>query len=343
MPTPIYSLSIAARATLDMHSLNNEGGEGNQIQTRMVDIIGHDGQLHNVNAISGDMLKHIQAEHFFKLARERGLPLCAGCHEFNANRVNADAGFMEAIADAKVVSDAQALDAMLERCALDDVAGILVTAKGRSLPRKSVIEFGWVLGLPETADGNNQSFFHVKYANERSEAKREEDRATRFEVRNRGKDTEEHRGSGANLQQAIFHRPASSGIYAIVCHIDLARIGYNDIRQTYVPGVSEQQRALRASLLLESVMHTFVQLNGAMRSTQLPHLVRLEGALSYSLGVLPAPLVSPLAEDYRNEMYDVGRVVGNGRIQTQSFDTLSQFATSIHQLVNEAQPYRIEL
>ncbi len=41
MTTSIASLSIAARVTLDMHSLNNEGGEGNQIQTRMVDIVDH--------------------------------------------------------------------------------------------------------------------------------------------------------------------------------------------------------------------------------------------------------------------------------------------------------------
>ena len=41
MTTQLYSLSISARATLDMHSLNNEGGEGNQIQTRMVNIVDH--------------------------------------------------------------------------------------------------------------------------------------------------------------------------------------------------------------------------------------------------------------------------------------------------------------
>ncbi len=88
MAEQMYSLSIAARATLDTHSLNNEGGEGNQVHTRMIDIVGHDGQLYNVNAISGDMLKHIQAKHLFMLARERGLPLCAGCRQFNANRIS---------------------------------------------------------------------------------------------------------------------------------------------------------------------------------------------------------------------------------------------------------------
>lgn len=59
----LYSLSISARATLDLHSLNNEGGEGNQIQTRMVNVIDQHGDLQNVNAISGDMFKHIQAIH----------------------------------------------------------------------------------------------------------------------------------------------------------------------------------------------------------------------------------------------------------------------------------------
>ncbi|GIV84806.1 MAG: hypothetical protein KatS3mg052_1813 [Candidatus Roseilinea sp.] len=33
---PIYSLSICGRLTLELHSLNNEGGEGNQTMTRTV-------------------------------------------------------------------------------------------------------------------------------------------------------------------------------------------------------------------------------------------------------------------------------------------------------------------
>src|SRR6185437_14237641 len=35
----IASFSIAARVTLDMHNLNNEGGEGNQVSTRMAHIV----------------------------------------------------------------------------------------------------------------------------------------------------------------------------------------------------------------------------------------------------------------------------------------------------------------
>ena len=52
------------------------------------------------------------------------------------------------VADKKV-TDVQALDRLLQTCALDDLEGNLVTSGGRSLPRKSVVEFSWVVGLPE--------------------------------------------------------------------------------------------------------------------------------------------------------------------------------------------------
>lgn len=335
MDTSIYSLSLAINATLDLHNLNNEGNEGNQLQTRMVDIVGADGRLYNVNAISGDMLKHIQAEHFFNLARERGLPLCAGCRQFNANRINADAGF---IARTKPHKDAETLDELLHDCAMDDIEGILITEGGRSIPRKSVVEFGWAIGIPDdTRDGHNQSFFHVKYALERSEEQRAQE-ATKRVSQNNGDEGE--KSGGANLQQAIFHRPASSGKYAIVCHLEFARIGYNDIRQQYA--LPEDERARRGEALLESLLHSFVQLNGAMRSAQLPHLVALEGALAYSTKVLPAPLISPLATDYAAQMQQIARQLGGGDgVAVQEFHSLGEFAELVHVLIGSARPYAL--
>jgi CRISPR-associated protein Cst2 len=317
----VASLSISARATLDMHSLNNEGGEGNQIQTRMVAIIGADGRMHNVNAISGDMLKHIQAQHFFELAREQGLPLCAGCATFNANRINADSAWLT---ESAKLSDREALASLLRRCALDDTAGILITADKRSLPRKSVVEFGWVVGVPSVV--TSDSYFHVKYVNERSKEKVSADAAARD-------------SSGSNLGQAIFHRPASSGIYAIVCHLELGRIGYNDIAQAYE--INPEERAKRAKAVIQSVLHTFVELNGAMRATQLPHLVKLEGAVTWSAsGAIPAPLISPLDETYRDQAKDVA-VALNGatnQVQFSDFNSLTKFAQAMRQLVDGAVP-----
>lgn len=326
MTTPLYSLSISARATLDLHSLNNEGGEGNQIQTRMVNIVDQNGDLQNVNAISGDMYKHIQAEHLFHIARENpALPLCAGCREFNANRINADTEFLKRTAD---LSDADLLDELLRYCAMDDIEGILITENKRSVPRKSVIEFGWVVGVPEKVQ--TDSYFHVKYASERSSGKRSEDRAA----------TE---SSGSNLGQAIFHRPASSGVYAAVCHLDLARIGFNDIKQEYA--IDAELRALRADALLKSVLYTFMQPKGAMRSAQAPHLVNLEGVVSVSSGAVPAPTVSPLKDDYDQQIIGIRdnlEKVAPGAVQLYSFDSLGLFTGIIGDLLADLAPYELK-
>lgn len=321
MTNGLYSLSISARATLDMHSLNNEGGEGNQIQTRMVNIVDQGGRLQNVNAISGDMYKHIQSDHLIRRALAAGLPVCAGCREFNANRINADRDFLTRTAKQ---NDAEVLSELLRTCAIDDMAGILITEGGRSLPRKSVVEFGWVVGVPEAV--TTDSYFHVKYANERSEGKRKEDR-----------DSTENTGS--NLGQAIFHRPASSGIYAAICHIDFARIGFNDITQTYA--IDPAQRAARAKALLESVLFTFIEPNGAMRTTQAPHLVNFEGVVSYSTAAVPAPTVSPLKDGFVGQVGSLAGVLN--RVQPEAvgvapFEDLTGFGNILTDLM-AWQPY----
>jgi CRISPR-associated protein Cst2 len=324
MTTPLYSVSICARATLDMHSLNNEGGEGNQIQTRMVNIIGQDGELHNVNAISGDMYKHIQAEHLFHLLRDRNdVPLSAGAREFNANRINADEDFIKRTKD---MSDADTLDEMLRVCAVSDMEGTLMTEGGRSLPRKSIIEFGWVVGIPERVQ--TDSYFHVKYVKEgrtkTAESREAEEKAT------------------SNLGQNIFHRPASSGIYAVVCHINLARIGFNDITQTYA--VDADQRRIRAQSMLESVLYTFLQPNGAMRAGQAPHIVDLEGVVSISSGPTPAPTVSPLKDGYDEQIKTIKNALERiqpGVVQVDTFQTAGGLTEIMGELIENFSPYEL--
>jgi len=324
MKKNIYSLSISAQATLDMHSLNNEGGEGNQITTRMVNIVGEDGRLHNVNAISGDMVKHIQAEHLFRLLSNReDVPLCAACREFNANRISADSEYGKAI---EGKSDAEAITLLLETCALDDIAGNLITAGNRSIPRKSVAEFSWVVGLPELT--TTDSYFHVKYASERSEKAR----AAESEEKQRK----------ANLGQAIFHRPASSGVYAIVANFEVARIGFNDITQVYA--VDEAQRAARYRALLESVLYSFIEPSGAMRATQNPHILDFTGVVATSTDVIPAPTMSPINTTYREQLRSIRQALEKirlGAVTLYEFDSLAQFTEVMTELIQTTVPYTL--
>jgi CRISPR-associated protein Cst2 len=189
-----------------------------------------------------------------------------------------------------------------------------------------VIEFGWVVGVPDHVE--TDSYFHVKYATERSGEQRAADR--------------EAVGTGANLGQAIFHRPASSGIYAAVCHLELARIGFNDITQQYA--ISEEQRVLRAQALLQSVLYTFLQPNGAMRSAQAPHLVDFSGVLTLSSGPVPAPTVSPLKDDYREQIAHVRdaltRIAGD-TVSMATFDSLGEFTDLMGELLQSTVPYEL--
>src|SRR5690606_33884666 len=131
----------------------------------------------------------------------------------------------------------QIVDRLLS-CALDDIEGNLIT-ENQSTPRKSVIEFGWAVVLPDAV--TTEQYFHVKYDPDRREIPT---------------DKKEREG---NLGQAIFHRPANSGQYAIVCNVEAYRVGHNDISQHHV--IDEAERQKRLAALLESVLYTFVQPN----------------------------------------------------------------------------------
>jgi CRISPR-associated protein Cst2 len=308
-----YAMSISGRMTLQMHSLNNEGGEGNQITTRTVALVDPDGTVYKVNAISGDMFKHIQAEHLY-LRAKGNLPLCAGCQVFSASRAMDDDRFKSAKNLPK--TDAETIDLLLKVCAIDDMEGNLIVPRGaaRSIPRKSVAEFGWVVGLPDKT--RTESYFHVRYAAER--------------------------GGDEGVEQPIFHRPASSGVYAAVASFELARIGFNDITQTYP--LDEDERLARYKVFLESVLYTFVEPNGAMRNTQNPHIVTFEGVVTVSHEVMPAPALSPLSDGYREEIAGVAEALSRGRngaLAVYPFDTMSRFADILQDIIASTRPYRL--
>lgn len=306
---PVYALSISGRLTLEMHSLNNEGGEGNQIMTRTVAIVTPDGEVHKVNAISGDMFKHIQAEHYYLLAREGNLPLCRGCQVFDAARILADKEFVNNLPD----KDEEAIDRLLSYCALDDTEGTLIARGARSIPRKSIAEFAWVVGIPDKV--RTESYFHVRYARER--------------------------GGEEATEQPIFHRPASSGVYASVATFEIARIGFNDVSQTYAIDEAERQR--RYETFLKSVMYTYIEPNGAMRGTQNPHIHAFEGVITVSYGVMPAPTISPLTDGYIDQVARIARNLDpDGAIlEVKPFQDMAEFTALMQEILQSTRPYTL--
>lgn len=88
---PVYSISISGTLSWQLHALNNEGNEGNQSLTRRYYVIDKSNpEPQYVNGVSGDMLKHIQAEHIHRIAIESNLSLSEGGKRFSPDRVGYD-------------------------------------------------------------------------------------------------------------------------------------------------------------------------------------------------------------------------------------------------------------
>ncbi len=312
----IQSLSLCAEVTLDLHNLNSEGTEGNQQQTRMVHIVDKDGNRHNVNAVSGDMFKHIFVEHLTPILGNTKQNLSIGAQLYNPDRITIDPEFKKAIKDLDRAADIQT--EMLTRCAVTDIAGTLLT-EGNSVPRKSCVEFGWVVGIP--AKTHTEQYFHVKYEAERGKSA-----------------GQAPRGEGTVAgSQAIFHRPANSGVYALICHLELSRVGVNDITRKTV--ISEKDRKSRRRAVIEALLATLVKPSGAQRNTQNPHILHCQGVISTSTSYLPAPTVSPLAEDYEKQIADIAATLNKlsaDSVKVQRFDSLPKGVELLQQLASEA-------
>lgn len=324
----LHSLAISGLVTMNLHALNNEGSEGNTMMTRMVEIVGEDGNLYTVNAVSGDMFKHIQAEHLFGEAKSTSLPLCGGCRQFDANRIARDhelaaeveksEEYQKAKKEGRI--DSYNLSRVIKACTLDDCEGILLTgwAGSKSLARKSCIEFGWVVGRPETT--RTEAYMHAKFVPE-----------------GRGAGS----GSEQNLGQNIFHRPASSGQYAVVLNIDLYRIGRNDITLDYELDVEARKKRIQA--MLKSVLFTFVKPTGAHRNTQHPHILDFSGVVTSSSSTLPAPTLSPLNKNYITEIeavaQNLNKVSGSEDVKTWQFSGVGNFSEIMGTIINTVQPW----
>lgn len=313
----VHALSICGRLTLDLHSLNNEGTEGNQTLTRQVTVVDEKGDPHTVNAISGDMLKHIQAEHLHSVALSDGLPMCEPAKRMDPNRIAADRAFT---ARSKGSSDAEVTDDMLRTCAITDLEGILLT-EGRATPRNSVVEFGWLVGIP--AKTFTESYIHLK------------------RVADAGKQAS---GDASNLGQNLFHRPVNSGEYALVVHLETSRVGFNDFSRTYC--VDDVEREKRYKALLKSILFTILEPNGAQRNTQMPHIVGFRGVISLAHVACPAPTVSALSGDaYANEIESVAasmnKLLGDGAVQVKRFGALAEFASEMTSLISSSRPFKV--
>lgn len=322
----VASISISGEITLNLHSLNNEGGEGNQIMTRQLTIIDKKGKEHTVNGISGDMFKHIHAGHLVNYSVDNGLALSDYSKKLDPNRMssaNLLANFPNV--GKKDSNSSEVIDALIKTCTLCDTHGVLITDKvgenkgASNTPRKSVIEFAWTVGIPDK--NNTETYVHTKLVADAGE---------------------KGSGTGSNEGQNIFHRPANHGAYAFVCNLDAYRIGFNDVSRKYP--IDDAERTKRYKAILQSLLSSFLNPKGAMTSTQKPHITDFKGVVSISHKLIPAPTISAINPDYQKEIEEISKNLNEieaDSIELKSFDGLGSLSKIIAELFAD-EPYKIQ-
>ena len=326
MEKKIASISISGEITLNLHSLNNEGGEGNQIMTRQLTIIDKKGIEHTVNGISGDMFKHIHAGHLVNYSIDNKLALSDYSKKLDPNRISS-ANILEMFPKAgkKESNSAEVIDAVIKTCTVCDAHGLLITDKvgenkgASNTPRKSVIEFAWTVGIPDK--NNTETYVHTRLVADAGE---------------------KGSGSGSNEGQNIFHRPANHGAYAFVCNLDVYRIGFNDISRKY--SIEDPERINRYKAILQSLLSSFLNPKGAMTSTQKPHITDFKGVVSISHKLIPAPTISAINPEYQKEIEEISKNLNEieaDSIELKSFDGLGSLSKIIAELITD-EPYKIQ-
>lgn len=345
----VYEIAILGRATWDLHSLNNEGTVGNVTEPRTIVLA--DGT--QTDGISGEMLKHVHAEYMWKLEGDK-MKFCPVCRKFWPERAgydvkgNIEQGITEAL-----------------KCELCDIHGFLVP-RAPNPNRKSTVEFGWAVGLPEV---HRSIHVHSRVAlhearlaveEEKEPGKWELDKCS-WERREKGKVVEQcstnpnesilykvkekwyckEHVPGPTTPQMLYHRPTRSGSYGIVSVFQPWRIGLNNINFNYDIS-DDNERAHRYQLVLKAYQAMFMRPEGAMTSTRLPHTEDFEGIIVVSKTNFPVPVISPLKDNYKEQIEAIKSSIDSGEsIDIQAFDSVSVFVGIIKGLLSK-NPYKVE-
>ncbi len=290
----IFEISLMARVTWDLHSLNNEGTVGNVTEPRTVVLAS--GQ--KSDGVSGEMLKHIHSYNIWLLEADKShfCPACACLHPQRADEPKYR----------KTLSGKDNIEVMskaIKNCSLCDLHGFLMQEP--PINRRSTIEFGWVVGIPEHF--HREIHLHARHS--QTERQTKEQRAEA--------EQEEQREVSAQMP---YHRPTRSGIYALVSLFQPWRIGLNEINYEYVLGADD--RKARYCLALEAYKAGFMRADGAMTSTRLAHVEAIEGIIAVSECNFPVPVLSPLRDSYKSEVEALAKKQGGIKVLT--FASLAQ-------------------
>ena len=153
----------------------------------------------------------------------------------------------------------------VKECIVDDVEGFMNAGKGANEKRTSCVKFSYAIA---TEENEYQIMLHTRVDVTQDNNKKKQDKETTEGEGNTNKDQN---------TQMLFYRPLRNNEYAITVQVDLDRIGFDDEKLIYA--LDEDTIKSRQEKCIKALLNMFVDMEGAMCSTRLPHIEGIEGII----------------------------------------------------------------
>ena len=112
-------------------------------------------------------------------------------------------------------------------------------------------------------------------------------------------------------------------------------------QETYA--INDDQRQTRYKAVIQSLISSIINPRGAMTSTQKPHITDFKGVVTYTTSLVPAPTVSAINSDYREEITKITATLNKlekDSVHAKSFNSISELTDVLVDLA-AASPYKI--
>jgi CRISPR-associated protein Cst2 len=278
-------VKFTGRVIVNVHDLNNEAAIGNFTDIRKVKIVDSNGNIQEVVAVSGNMLKHWHFIYTKRLLQEKD-KLCTYCSREEAWRISDKDSRLTEIIKEKIKGEEKYIKAeekLITTCAIEDIHGFLSPIGELPIRRESRVRFSWFIPI----EGSEEALVtgvHTRVAKIMEEKKEEKEEATEARVA---------------PQQMLFYKQYSSAIYAFSSSIDISRIGISDYSFKPIKNLNEEVIRRRRRAALEALIPILGGETGASMSRALPITKPLEIFLVASQYSGLPNLVGAYFKDYR--------------------------------------------
>lgn len=287
MKDNMWKLQFALKLGVTGECLNNEDTIGNVTKGRVIRLSNEEIR----NAISGNMISHMFNKNLRTLADKD--ELCSTCKIFSPMK-NGELTIKE---DKKLSVTGN----RVKGCIIDDIAGLMNAGKGHNEKRNKTVNFSW--GISKDSVSDTALYSRVDPTEKNAKKKSSQKDTTSDANTNKDQNT-----------QMVFHRPVRSSEYAMLCQFDLSRISFDDERQAYVTEDVDFIKA-RIKKALIAYKNTILDLQGALCSTNMPHLLSVEGVVTYKTSAKELiAKYSPLNDDFKDVHKELSKTIEFGNV-----------------------------